>query len=186
MINKESPQNLFRLLTCRDIDFHNLKGMLLDHACLLDTYAMNRDAKMLENKKVLVDGLHWNAQKKNKKSNSKGKGGHLGCSESFNWNLYKKHTKETVNSQGREQLHALVEKCATSLRLMSYQHFMIFMKGEHYSIDYHPPYLPTPSQSFRLFNIKSPLKNLLCIYQCYNALPVFFACTNLHNRKNKK
>ena len=116
----------------------------MDHACLLDTYAMNRDAKMLENKKVLVDGLHWNTQKKNKKSNSKGKGGHLGCSESFNWNLYKKHTKETINSQGREQLHALVEKCATSLRLMSYQHFMIFMKGEHYSIEYIPPltYLP--------------------------------------------
>ena len=93
----------------------------MDHACLLDTNAMNRNAKMLENKKVLVDGLHWNAQKKNKKSNSKGKGGHLGCSESFNWNLYKKHTKETMNSQGREQFHALVEKCATSLRLMSYQ-----------------------------------------------------------------
>ena len=104
---------------------------------------MTRDAKMLEYKKVLVDGCHWNAQNKNKKSKSNGKGGHLGCSDSFNWNLYKKHTKEKVNSQGREQLHSLIEKCATSLRLMSYQHFMTHMK-------------------------------------------VFFACTNLHNRKNIK
>ena len=73
MINKESPQNLFRLLTCRDIDMHTLEGILLDHACLLDTYAMNRDARLLQYKKVLVDGGHWNAQKKNKKSNSKGR-----------------------------------------------------------------------------------------------------------------
>ena len=136
MIHQESPQNLFRLLTCRDIDLHTLKGMVLDHACLFDTYAMNRDANFLENKKVLVDGLHWNSQRKNKKSTSKGKGkgGHIGCSDSFNWNLYKKHTKETVNSQGQEQLHELIENCAASLRLMSYQHFMIFMKGEHSSI----------------------------------------------------
>ena len=94
MIHQESPQNLFRLLTCRDIDLHTLKGMVL---------------------------RYWI-------------GGHIGCSDSFNWNLYKKHTKETVNSQGREQLHALIENCAASLRLMSYQHFMIFMKGEHSSI----------------------------------------------------
>ena len=128
MINKESPQNLFRLLTCRDIDMHTLEGILLDHACLLDTYAMNRDAGLLQYKKVLVDGCHWSAQKKNKKSNSIGKGGHIACSDSFI------HTKPKVNSQGREQLHALIENCAASLRLMSYQHFMIYMKGEYSSI----------------------------------------------------
>ena len=79
MIQKESPRNLYRLLMCRDIDMHSLKGILLDHACLFDNYAMNREAQMLKYKKVLVDGLHWNAQKKNKKSksNSKGKGGHV-------------------------------------------------------------------------------------------------------------
>lgn len=143
MVNRESPKNLYRLLTCRDIDLHSLEGILLDHACLLDTYTMNRDAKILQYKKVLVDGCHWSSHKKNKKSNSKGKGGHLGCSDSFNWNVYKKHVKEPVNSQGREQIHALIEECAKTLRLMSYQHFMIFMK-------------------------------------------VFFACTNLHNRKKEK
>ena len=131
MINKESPNNLFRVLTCRDVDMYKLKGILMDHACLFDTFAMNRDARMLQHKKVLVDGLHWNAQKKNKKNEGRGKGGHLACSDSFNWNLYKPHTKEQVNSQGREQMNALVERCAASLRLMSYQHFMIFMKGEY-------------------------------------------------------
>ena len=64
MIQKESPQNLYRLLTCRDVDMDTLEGLLLDHACLLDTYAMNRDAPLLQYKKVLVDGSHWSAHKK--------------------------------------------------------------------------------------------------------------------------
>jgi hypothetical protein len=63
MVNRESPKNLYRLLTCRDIDLHSLEGILLDHACLLDTYTMNRDAKILQYKKVLVDGCHWSSHK---------------------------------------------------------------------------------------------------------------------------
>ena len=35
---------------------------------MCDTFAMNRDARMLQHKKVLDEGLHWNAQKKNKKN----------------------------------------------------------------------------------------------------------------------
>ena len=31
-------------------------------------------------------------------------------------------------AQGREQLHALIEKCSYSLRLMSYGHFMKVMQ----------------------------------------------------------
>ena len=129
----------------------HIREGLLDHACLFYTYTMNRDKRILENKKVFVDGLHWNSQRKNIKSKSNGKGGHIGCSDSFNWNLYKKHTKATVNSQGREQIHALVEMCAASLRLMSYQRFMVFMKGELSSINrlcflkISPPPIPLPS-----------------------------------------
>ena len=100
MLQKESPNNLFWL----PLHLYTLKGISMDHACLFDTFVMNRDAKILEHKKLLVDGLHWNAQKKNKKNEGRGKGGHLACSESYNWNLYKKHTKEKVNSQGREQI----------------------------------------------------------------------------------
>ena len=67
--------------------------------------------------------------KKNlKKRNKNTRGGHLGCSESFNWNLYKQSVDEPINSQGREQMHSLVEKCSKSLRLMSYENFMVFMK----------------------------------------------------------
>jgi hypothetical protein len=38
---------------------------------------------MLEWKRLLVDGAHWSAQKKFKAHNTKGKGGHLGCSEGY-------------------------------------------------------------------------------------------------------
>ena len=89
---------------------------------------MNREASILEWKRLLVDGAHWRPMKKFKANNSKGKGGHNGCSEGFNWNLYKPTVQEKVNSQGREQLHSLINKCSESLRLMSYPNFMIFMK----------------------------------------------------------
>ena len=39
-----------------------------------------------------------------------------------------------VNSQGREQMHSLLDNCAESLRLMSYQNFMIFMRGKVHNI----------------------------------------------------
>ena len=50
--------------------------------------------------------------------------------EGYNFNLYKKHigADYEVNSQGREELHARIDACCKSLRLMSYQHFMIFMR----------------------------------------------------------
>ena len=50
--------------------------------------------------------------------------------EGFNWNLYKDAVDEPINSQDREQMHSLLEKCSESMRLMSYENFMIFMKGE--------------------------------------------------------
>ena len=128
MLNKESPQNLFRILKCRDLDHDQLEGILIDHACLVDRYVMNREAPMIEWKRVLVDGAHWRSQQKFKNHSNNGKGGHLGCSEGFNWNFYKHTVDGQINSQGREQLHSLVEKCSESLRLMSYENFMIFMK----------------------------------------------------------
>lgn len=128
MLNNEGPKNLFRLLKCRDFDLDQVEGILMDHACIMDSYIMNREASILEWKRLLVDGAHWRSMKKFKSHNSKGKGGHIGCSEGFNWNLYKPAVQEKVNSQGREQLHALVTKCSESLRLMSYSNFMIFMK----------------------------------------------------------
>ena len=53
----------------------------MDHACKFDSYMLNREAKQLEHLLTLVDGSHWNSQKKLKHPNSK-KGGHLGCRDS--------------------------------------------------------------------------------------------------------
>ena len=52
------------------------------------------------------------------------------CSDGYNFNLYKPHLQDKPNSQGREQLHAFIEICSDSLRLMNYtyRHFMKFMK----------------------------------------------------------
>ena len=76
-----------------------------------------------------MDGAHWNGQKKLRKPDSSGKGGHLGCSEGFNFNLYKPFLPPHINSQGREQMHACLEKLVPSLRQMSYAVFMTMLKG---------------------------------------------------------
>ena len=129
MLSNESPRNLFRLLTCNSFDFNKMEGILMDHACKFDAYMLNREAKPLEHLLTLVDGSHWNSQKKMRYPDSKNKGGHLGCSEGYNWNLYKASyaKEEAVNSQGREQMHAILENLSKSLRLMNYQHFMLFL-----------------------------------------------------------
>ena len=129
MLNNESPRNLFRLLTCNKFDLEQMVGVLMDHACKFDAYMLNREAEPLEYLLTLVDGSHWNAQKKMKHPNSKGKGGHLGCSEGYNWNLYKASygKEEAVNSQGREQMHAILENLSKSMRLLNYEHFMLFL-----------------------------------------------------------
>ena len=148
MLNKEGPKNLFRILQCRDIDMESLQEILIDHACLVDPYILNREADMLEWKLLLVDGAHWNGMKKLKKPDRSGKNGHIGwafvfhytypfnciilllyrCSDGFNFNIYKPHLQKKPNSQGREQLHSFIQNCSESLRLMNYRHFMKFMK----------------------------------------------------------
>ena len=93
----------------------------MNHACFMDLCFEQRSIN------VLNGNVCWSMNKL-KAHNSKGKGGHIGCSEGFNWNLYRPVVTEKVNSQGREQLHSKISKCSESLRLMSYSNFMIFMK----------------------------------------------------------
>ena len=78
MIEKEGPTNLFRNLQCRDVDMDALQGILVDHACLVDPYILNREADMIEWKLLLVDGAHWNGMKKLKRPDRSGKNGHIG------------------------------------------------------------------------------------------------------------
>ena len=60
-----------------------------------------------------------------------GKGGHLGCSRSYNFNEYKSAIENQagpkINSQGREELHSLIIKCASSLQQKNYQNFFSWM-----------------------------------------------------------
>ena len=71
---------------------------------------MNREAQQIEKVQFLVDGSHWSSKAKLKMSRpGSSSGGHLGCSESYNYNLYKRFASMDVdgakNSQGREQMH---------------------------------------------------------------------------------
>ena len=108
---------------------NRLLGVIFDAACKLHEYAMNRDAREFEFFRFLVDGSHWQAQKKFK-GKSRSIKGHLGCSEGFNFNQYKTHLPNGINSQGREQMHAQLEKCiqSGSLRQMTYRNYMTFIR----------------------------------------------------------
>ena len=74
------------------------------------------------------DGVHVAGQKRLKKEKSSNrKGGHLGCSESFDFNKHKSaitKIQEKTNSQGREQMHSILEPLAKSLRQKNYRNFM--------------------------------------------------------------
>ena len=88
------------------------------------------NVKIFEYMRTLVNGAHWSAQKQLEKPNQTGRGGHLGCSNSFNFNFYKKYLKNEVriNSQGREQLHSIVDASCKSLRQFNYNNYMTFLK----------------------------------------------------------
>ena len=106
MLCKESAHNIFILLMCRDANMHALKGVVFDFACGLDQYMLNREPVEFEYLRLLVDGAHWQVdiriiqcchleenlyqgQKKLKRPDRSGRGGHIGCSDGFNYNLYK-------------------------------------------------------------------------------------------------
>ena len=59
MLCKESAHNIFRLLMCRDLKMHDLKGVVFDYACGLDQYILNREPREFEYLRLLVDGAHW-------------------------------------------------------------------------------------------------------------------------------
>ena len=128
MIDHEGPKNLFRFLQCRDVDIPSLNGIIIDHACRVDSYVMNREAALIEYKLLLVDGAHWAGMRQLKKPDSRSCG-HLGCPESFNYNIYKEFLyPNPPNSENREQLNAKIEIISDSLRLMNFRHYMLFMR----------------------------------------------------------
>ena len=133
MLKHESARHFFKFLMTRKIDFNNLDGIIEDYACGVHQYALNREPEDFEYLRFLVDGSHWQSQRKLKKPDSRsGKGGHLGCSTGYNFNQYKKIVKNDIdgakNSQGREQMHAVLDKLAKSLRQKNYHNFMAFLQ----------------------------------------------------------
>ena len=120
---KESAHNLFRFLTCRDIDLNMLEGIVFDFACGFQAYAFNREPQLFEFLRCLVDGAHWQGQKKTKKSDRRSHG-HVGCSDGYNYKEYKKHLPFKTNSQGREQMHVDLEKVSCTLRPQNPKSYM--------------------------------------------------------------
>ena len=59
---------------CRDVDMSKLEGVIFDNACGLDAYILNREPREFQYLRCLVDGSHWQGQKKLKKPNKSGKG----------------------------------------------------------------------------------------------------------------
>ena len=114
MNDKESAHNFFRLVTCRNLDMNKLKAICFDHACSLHAYSMNREARELEYVKTIVDTMHW----KN----------HTACSSGFNAKHYKKTLLSNLNSQSREQTNAKLARLKPSLRMMSYEVFMVMIR----------------------------------------------------------
>ena len=128
-LKHESGRNFFRFLTCRKIDYRNFKGVIYDYSCGLQRYCMNREPLDFENIQFLVDSVHFSGQKKLKKVDKRSnKKGHLGCSESYNFGKYKttinKNRNLNIFSQGREQMHSVLEPLAKQLRQKNYRNFM--------------------------------------------------------------
>ena len=131
MCARESARHFFRFLICRRINFAKLEGIIEDFACGLHPYVLNREPTQFQYTRFLVDGSHWQGQRKLKKPDYSGKGGHLGCSSSYNFNAYKDHIETdtgALNSQGREQIHSILDKCSSSLRQTNYFNFMRYMR----------------------------------------------------------
>ena len=108
---------------------NRLEGVIYDNACNTQKFCLNRDPQRFKYLRFIVDGCHFQGQKKFKKKDSKSSGnGHLGCSNSYNFMEYKKFTSNdkdgASNYQGREQLHSILKPLAPALRQMSYPNFM--------------------------------------------------------------
>ena len=134
MLGHESPRHFFKFLMNRKVNFKKLEGVIFDFACGLQRYALNREPENFEFVRFLVDGCHFQGQKKLKRPDSRsGKSGHLGCSTGYNWSLYKQYSKVSEdgargNSQGREQMHSILDKLGRSLRQKNYSNFMHYMR----------------------------------------------------------
>ena len=64
MMAHESARHFFKFLMNRKLNLKNLEGVIFDFACGLNRYALNREPVDFEHMRFLVDGSHWQGQKK--------------------------------------------------------------------------------------------------------------------------
>ena len=114
LINREGGHNLFRLLQTRDLDIEKLEGVVYDNACNFDSYLLNREPRDFPYLRTLVDGAHWN--------------NHTGCSQGYNSQNYRSTLPKNWNTQGREQVHSLLEEVSSSFRQTNYVSFMTLVR----------------------------------------------------------
>ena len=129
MLKGESPRNIFRIWMARKWNRNKLHGLIYDHACGAHRYFLNWEPKDFKNFNFIVDVCHYQGQQRMKKANPcTKKASHLGYSESYSFHEYKPYTQlhrdGAHHSQGREQMHSVLERLTPSLRQMKYQNFM--------------------------------------------------------------
>ena len=109
MLKPETCNNMFRILSCLDIDLSVLNTVIYDNGCNLSNFINNREARELKNIRTLVDAMHYRS--------------HHGCSSGYNSQLYKetlKPMKGRLNTSGREQMHSKLRRLQPSFRQMNY------------------------------------------------------------------
>ena len=114
MLEHKSSHNLGRLLMCRDIDLNKLEGVVFDFGCNLHTYLINREPRLFQFKRVLVDSFHF----KN----------HRGCSSSYDASNYKQYLPEGFHTTGHEQVNSRLSKIEDSFRQFNYSNYMNMLK----------------------------------------------------------
>ena len=87
-------------LTSRTVIYRELRGMIFNYACMLHQYILNREPAQFEPVQILVNRSHWQSMKKkiNKTRLNSSSGGHTGCSEVYNSNMYKENFYFTKHS----------------------------------------------------------------------------------------
>ena len=94
--------------------FPKVEGFVFDFGCNLHNYLLNREPRLFQYKRVLVDTFHYN--------------NHKGCSSGYNAEHYKPFLPEGFHTTGREQVNSRLSKIEDSFRQFNYSNYMHMLK----------------------------------------------------------
>jgi hypothetical protein len=90
-------------------------GVLYDHGCALDLYALHREPLLMMLIRILIDRLHFK--------------GHVACSPGYNINEYTHDPMlSQMNSMAMEQFFGYLSSFASTIRYMGTEHLMLFLQ----------------------------------------------------------